>query len=254
MSMLAAPRRPAGCVSDFLLDRLIADDGAGDPDAANIRAHLASCPRCSNRLAELESVEAPSFRNLFAHSIERKPPRRAGRWTMATIAVTAAAGLVFSARIKRTDDPPAAARTKGALSLDLALRRPSGEVTRPAQGDIVFPGDALRFEITAARPGFVTVLALDASGAVTVYAPASESTLQLEAGVPTLLPGSIVADRTLGPERIVAVLCAEAPDLEELRQAALRALLQAGGAPQRVTELGTPCTEASFMIEKRNRP
>jgi hypothetical protein len=253
MSALEARRRPAGCLSDFLFDRLIANDLAGDPAAEDVRAHLASCARCRNRLAEFEAVEAPPFGKVFAQSLESKPLREATRWTLPAIALAAAAALVVSFRIKQNDEP-AATRTKGVLSLDLVLRRPSGEVTRPAQGETVFPGDALRFEVTSARPGFVAVLGLDAAGAVTVYAPVSESTIHLEAGTPTVLPGSIVADSTLGPERIVAVLCAQLPPFDELRQAALRALSQAGGDPHRVTRLGTPCSESSFLIDKRDRP
>jgi Domain of unknown function (DUF4384) len=254
MSTLTGRRRPAGCLSDFLFDRLIASDLAGDAAAEDVRAHLASCARCRNRLAEFEAVEAPAFGSVFAQSLERKPRREAARWTLPAIALAAAAVLVVSARVQRNAESPAATRTKGLLSLDLVLRRTSGEVTRPAQGETVFPGDALRFEVTAARGGFVAVLGLDAAGAVTVYAPVSESTSHLEAGAPTVLPGSVVADSTLGPERIVAVLCTKLTALDHLRQAALRALSQAGGDPQRVGGLGTPCTETSFMIDKRNRP
>jgi hypothetical protein len=202
-------------------------------------------------LAALEAVEAPSFGNVFARSTERQP-RRGTTWTVSAIALAAAA--VLAVRIKRNDAPPAGTRAKGVLSLDLVLRSASGEVTRPARGASVFPGDALRFEVTAARPGFVTVLGLDAAGAVTVYAPASASPIQLEAGAPTVLPGSIVADGILGPERIVAALCDKPPPTDEMRQAALRALSRAGGDPQRVTELGTSCSETAFLIDKRERP
>ena len=254
MITVKAPRTPAGCISDFVFDRLTANDLVGDAAEENVRAHLASCARCQNRLTEFEAVEAPLFGNIFAQALERKPRRDSTGWTMPAIALAAAVALVVSARVERNDQLAAATRTKGALSLALVLRRPSGEVTRPAQGDTVLPGDALRFEVTAARPGFVTVLGLDAAGAVTVYAPASASPIQLEAGAPTVLPGSIVADGTLGPERIVAALCDKPPPMDEMRQAALRALSRAGGDPQRVTELGTSCSETAFLIDKRERP
>jgi hypothetical protein len=205
-------------------------------------------------LAEFGAVEAPRFGDVFAESLESRPTHPAKRWTMPAIALAAAAAFVVSVRAKWSDEPPSATRTKGMVSLGVVLRRPSGDVSRPTPGEAVFPGDALRFEITAARPGFVTVLGLDAAGAVAVYAPAAESTIRLEAGMPTILPGSIVADSTLGPERIVAVLCAQAPVLDDLREAAVHALTQARGDPRRVTELGTSCSETSFMIDKRERP
>jgi hypothetical protein len=253
MSTLEAPRRSAGCLSDFMFDRLTANDLAGDPAEQGVRAHLASCARCRNRLTEFEAVEAPLFGNIFAQALETKPRRNSTRWTLPAMALAAAAALVVSARVRRNDELTATTRTKGVLSLDLVLRRPSGETTRPAQGDTVLPGDALRFEITPAHAGFVTVLGLDAAGVVSVYAPASESKIQLEPGARTVLPGSIVADRTLGPERIVALLCTQARPVDELRRAGLRALSHAGNDPQRVTTLETPCGETSFMIVKRDR-
>ena len=261
MSTVEARRRPAGCLSDFTFDRLMAM--MADPAAEDARAHLASCARCRNRLARVRSGPGTFFRKPrsrgTSHTRTSPKPSSKGspwarRWTMPAVALAAAAALVVSARVKRSDEPLVETRTKGALSLDLVLRRPSGEVTRPAQGGDVFPGDALRFEVTAAQPGFVTVLGLDAAGAVTVYAPASESTIHLEPSARTVLPGSIVADNTLGPERIVALLCAQSQNSNELRQAALRALSQAGGDPQRVSDLGTACSETSFMIDKRARP
>jgi hypothetical protein len=263
MSTVDARRRPVGCLSDFMFDRLMANALAGDLGAEDVRSHLGSCARCRNRFASFEAVEVPPFENLFRqrlphehkpNDLEAKPRRGPRRWTLPAILLAAAAALVVGARVPRSEEPSAQTRTKGALSLDLVLRRPSGEVTRPEQGGAVFPGDALRFEVTAAEPGFVIVLGLDAAGAVTVYAPASESTIQLEASARTVLPGSIVADKTLGPERIVAVLCAQPQNSNELRQTAVRALSQAGGDPQRVSNLGTACSETSFMIDKRARP
>jgi len=254
MTALNASRRRAGCLSDLLFDQLMAGDLAANSAAADVRAHLASCDRCRNRLAEFEAIEAPTFEDLFAQSLERKPPRNATRLAIPAVVLAAAAALVLGVREKRNAEVPAVTRSKGVLSLDLVRRGSSGEVTRPAQGGAVFRGDALRFEVTAARAGFVTVLGLDAAGAVTVYAPTSESTIHLEAGAPTVLPGSVVADGTLGPERIVAVHCAKPSTLDELQEAARRALSQAGGNPLRVTELGTPCSETSFIIDKRERP
>lgn len=254
MITLNASRRRAGCLSDFLFDQFMSSDLSASSAAEDVRAHLASCYRCRNRLAELEAIEAPPFEDLFAQSLKRKSRRNATRLAIPAMALAAAAALVIGVREKRNAEAPAVTRSKGVLSLDLVRRGSSGEVTRPAQGEAVFPGDALRFEVTAARAGFVTVLGLDAAGAVTVYAPTSESTFHLEAGAPTVLPGSVVADETLGPERIVALHCAKPSSLDELQAAARRALSQAGGNPLRVKELGTPCSETSFIIDKRERP
>jgi hypothetical protein len=116
MSIVKASRRPAGCLSDFLFDRLMANDLAGDPAAEDVRTHLVSCAQCRNRLTEFEAVQAPPFGSLFALSIARKPRRGATRWAVPAVALAAAAVLMVSVRFKRNDDPPAGARTKGALA------------------------------------------------------------------------------------------------------------------------------------------
>jgi hypothetical protein len=145
-------------------------------------------------------------------------------------------------------------RAKGDLALAIIVRRQSGAVERLAPGARVAPGDSLRFEVAAARPGFVSVVGLDAVGQVTPYAPHAGMMLELPGGPSVALPGAITADETLGAERIVALHCEKARPLDELVAMGKRALAEAGGDPRLVAPFGAPCAEAAFVIEKGKAP
>lgn len=256
MNVDLRPRRPVTCLSDYLLDQLVSGDLAGRPEEGAAREHLAACARCSDRLAAFAAVEAPVLAATDAlpagTARPRRPERRAGR-LMAALAVVGAAAvgavLVFGGGRDETGT-----RTKGLVTLGVVLRRPSGEIVRLGQGEAVAPRDSLRFEVASARSGFVAVLGLDAAGRASAYIPASGPMVRLERGSPVVLPGSIVADDTLGPERIVAVVCNEPRPVADLRALAGTALARAAGDPGRVPDLGTACAETMFDIQKRTTP
>lgn len=250
--------RSRDCLSSFALDQLVAKDLGGSAYAA-ARAHLAVCARCSNRLARFAAVAPPPFQDLEANvPTEPKviPRARAARYLRWVGPVTAGVTLVVAASavvfvLNPRDSDSGATRVKGTVALGVIVRRESGETERLGQGDAVAPGDALRFEVAASRAGYVAVLGLDGAGYVSAYAPASGPMPSIAGGAPTVLPGSIVEDDTLGAERIVALLCAQPHPLDELRAAAGAALAKAGGDPSKVGDLGTGCAEAAFSIHKR---
>jgi hypothetical protein len=252
MTAVQGSQRPSGCLSDLALDQLVADDLAGQPAEREARMHLASCDRCAERLRYFESVEVPALPASVVQ-LARKATTRRGLWALPLVAALAAAVALLLSRPAWTPEPIAdsGVRTKGAIAMNVIARRASGEVTRLAPGDTVLPGDALRFEVAAAQPGFVAVMGLDAKGVATIYAPASGAMQSLPGGPPVVLPDAIVTDDTLGAERIVAVFCERSMPLEELRSAGVRALSQAGGDPRRVGRLQTPCAETAFEIEKK---
>jgi hypothetical protein len=252
MMAMQGSQRPSGCLSDFVLDQLVADELAGQPAERAAREHLAGCDRCAERLRYFENVDVPA---LPASVVQRarKATTRSRLWALPFAAALAAAVVLLLSRAGMKPEPIADSgiRTKGAIALTVIARRASGEVTRLAPGDTVLPGDALRFEVAAAQPGFVAVMGLDAKGVATIYAPASGSMQSLPGGPPVVLPDAIVTDDTLGAERIVAVFCERSMPLEELRSAGMRALSQAAADPQRVGRLDTPCAETAFEIEKK---
>lgn len=260
MSSETPVERSPDCLSSFVLDRLIAKDLTGGAEA-RAHAHLAVCPRCTNRLARFGAVAAPPFGALAAKVslspgvVPLTPVVRYRRWVGPVSAsitlVAAAAAMVFVLKPRETDRGDRTNRVKGGVALGVVVRRVSGETERLGQGGAVAPGDALRFEVSGSGPGYVAVLGIDAAGHVSSYVPASGPMPSIAGGSPTVLPGSVLADDTLGVERIVALLCAEPRPLDELRAAAVAALTKAGGAPSKVGDLGTPCAETAFSIDKR---
>ena len=92
--------------------------------------------------------------------------------------------------------------------------------------------DELKHEEIAELLG-VSRRTIDAAQAVTAYG----SALALAGGVPRILDGSIILDDTLGPERIVAVVC-DWPIAGELGVALARgALATAGGDPRQIGQI-----------------
>jgi hypothetical protein len=247
-------RRTPQCHTDFVLDQLISGDLAPAVEE-RARVHIASCTRCSERLREFENVRPPGYRALPALDPSARTRPRTPAWlgAAATLLVLLGFGLHFA--FERGAGPeqtePASTRAKGALALSVVVKRRAGEIGALAPGDTVFPGDTLRFELGTAEPGFVAVLGLDAAGAVTPYAPAAGAMLELASGAKQALPGAIVADATLGPERIVAFSCSEPRALPELVTLARERLREAGNRPARADVLAPGCAQTYFDFEKR---
>lgn len=245
--------RPVDCLSDFVLDQLVAGDLAGAP-AETARGHLAGCTRCSERLNSFEQVEVPPFSSLQSKPSDAPRPRwRSFGMTLAAAAL--AAGIALYASSRNGDAPDVAlevTRAKGALALGVMVQRQGGAVERLAPEGPVVPGDSLRFELSSADSGFFGVVGVDAAGVVTAYAPASGSLRPLAGGPPVLLDETIVADDTLGTERLIAVACEASVPVADIVSAAQRALAAAGREPKRVANLLAGCVEARFDIEKRS--
>ena len=257
MNVPAHTSRPPGCLSDFTLDQLIARELSGEAEQA-ARRHTADCPRCAERLVQFEAVEAPPLDPALARP-QSNPKQRALSWALLAAIAMGAGGSLLLVRSRSGSNPSASivemqTRTKAAIGLALIVRGASGEVRRLAPGDTVHPGDALRFEVAAGEPGFVSIIGIDAAGAITKYAPQSEASLRFENGPATLLGDTIIADDTLGAERVLALLCREPLAYEALRSQVERALKRAGGDPHAVAAVDARCAEAAFDIAKRRDP
>jgi hypothetical protein len=84
-------------------------------------------------------------------------------------------------------------------------------------GEHLRPGDQLRFTATLERPKHLAILSRDARGVASVYYPAGAVTTALAAGADIALENSVELDDALGEERIFAVFCDAAIEVEELR-------------------------------------
>jgi hypothetical protein len=226
-----------GCLSEFRLDKLMANE-LDVAAAASARAHVDGCGDCAARLAAL-TADRDRFRaDLAAKSpppaarpaIAARRRRRLHRAALPALGLAAAAAAAFLLWPRRVvdDGPPSTetvarqsgVRRKGGLALRFYVRRDGG-VTAGASGDVLAPGDEVRFSISSDRPGYLVVGSVDAGGHVTIFVPEATATraAPVDAGSDRLLAGAFALDDTLGPELVIAFLCAEPIAVADARAA-----------------------------------
>jgi hypothetical protein len=237
--------------------------------AAKARAHLTACAPCCERLAVIErdrahyrasratanplvlprssALHAPAA---FARLRRKVAPRRPLFWRRFPVlrvagAALGLAALVLLVRVQPWPFGSQTTRTKGSSHLEFFVRH-RGAVRKGAAGEIVAPGDALRFAYFTNRPRHLAVLSLDPRGHASVYYPQEKRTIAIDAGQGALLPASTVVDESLGRERIWGMFCPRPVALEPIR-AALEASRGRSGIPPE-------CELDSTWLEKRSVP
>jgi hypothetical protein len=233
-------------LSDLALDRIIT--GETTPGA-----HLQGCAECAARLAELERdtaafrVRAP-IGELANHTRRNLWPRRRALGYGATVsALAAAAGLVFMLRT-----PPSEFRAKGGVALDVFRKGPSGSVEALLPMGQAVPGDALRFRLATPQSGYAAIVSIDGAGAVTSYYPDATELPPIARGSKQLLDVTIELDRTLGKERLIALVCRQRLRTEAVRAAMRTELTHVGGDASRVEPARAlpDCAATTFWFEK----
>jgi hypothetical protein len=204
------------CVSDLALDNHLSGDLAA-PEAAAVDAHLAQCVRCRMRHELMERqrseflAQTPSWR---AFDAQQRRPQRWRRSAALGALAAAAAVLLF---VRTNDENLPQARTKGAPSLSFHVKR-GDKVLQGASGEIVHPGDVLRFSYTTERPVYFALLNVDGYTA-TVFHPLTAKAALIEPARDAALGFGIELDALLGEERVYGVFCDAAFELEPLRKA-----------------------------------
>jgi anti-sigma factor RsiW len=239
-------RRPTsdGCLSNLALDELLGQElGAGESAVA--RVHLDGCSRCRARLAEIEA-ERDRFRQVAPPlALPRPAARRIPTLALAAGALGAAAVLVFLLRPAPGTDrlaPPAdAVQGKGGIRLAVYIKR-GDAVLAGRSGDIVHPGEAIRFAYSSLAGGYLAILGRDGAGRVSVYYPDGDSAAPIERADEVVLPGSIILDDVLGPEVVHAVHCAAPVEVARLADA-----LRAGSGALAIAG----CSTDRLILDKR---
>ncbi|MDB4970659.1 MAG: hypothetical protein JWN44_6348 [Myxococcales bacterium] len=248
--------RDESCLSDLVLDRLVAGESPARPDPAAVEQHLGSCAVCSARLDELRrdrSLAAP----MLAAGRRRHTVLRRRRFLLAAAPalLAAAATLLLLLMPRLREHLPERIKGGGngaALLLDVAVRHADGKVEALQPGGRVRPGDMVRFIVSTARPGHLVIMGLDTAGKVTVYVADGEAPRAIDRGARQVMPGSIVLDATLGAERLVALECDLRFNLADAVDAGRRQLDRASRDPRRTGPLGLPgCFEAAMVMDKR---
>lgn len=196
--------------TDLELERVLAGDLPeseldGKATAAD-RAQLDAL-RAENQ-AFLSTVDVDAEVRAIGRKLEKLPaePRRLATWwrwvfTGGALAAAAAALLiVVTRRTERAADDDVGIKGDG-ISLILHT-----ESRRLATGDTVQPGERIRFEINAARRGYVAVIGIDGAGTTTTYFPyQAAAAAAIDPAESRILPGAIQLDATPGDEQFFAV-------------------------------------------------
>ena len=209
-----------------------------DPDRSDVRAHVAECERCSQRLLQMEKEGEDFRRFVYPATLEKvtKP-----RWTLprALWLLAPAAGLATVLLVARAGPTSDYIGTKGGpLMLTAYAALPSG--AKPvSDGDAVPATASLRFRIRAERPCALSVVSVDASGQVSrLYAQDVRGDVTL--------PGGVRLDGKAGPERFFAVCGSGGYDAVE--QAARRI---EGNVRQKRALPDVQGPQASLLVEKK---
>lgn len=209
-----------GCISDLAFDRW----RGGELDATGcleLTQHLEQCRACTARRDAFDAAaqqflgRADYPRDVPRLRAELRQRRQRSRVAM-TAAAAAAATILFwwpsSPQQHRMD------RLKGGPSLGFYVRR-GDEVFRGRTGEQVRPGDQLRFTWRSDRPAYLAILSLDAARTVsTYYPPPNAREVLVPTGNEVALEGAVELDAMLGPERLFAISCDRAPNLDTLRE------------------------------------
>ncbi len=210
-----SPAAPDGCLSDLVLDRVI----AGAAPSAPASAHLAKCTECQARLASFRTSQemcSPAIEQLLARATSKaRPTKESKPWfslPRLTLAASMAGLLVvaFTASRMQSDDQASSEvatdtiRPKG-TSLGFYVHR-DGIVAPGVSGGAFKAGDALRFAITTSEPTHFYLVGIEDSGAVSAYYPfGGASSAFVEPGVDAPLPDSLVLDESRTTEYFVGI-------------------------------------------------
>jgi hypothetical protein len=208
MTTSLADRTRVACFSALHFDRFLTGE-LDRAEAEHLREHMAECARCTAavddlRIASEERLPPLPVVPLAARS--RVPMRAAA----ALVGLAAAASLLLVVRSPGT-------RLKGSGYMLGMYVDHRGEVRPAAPGEMVAPGDAVRFAVTAPMDVHVAVLSLDPKGHGSIYFPAGGRAELVRAGTDVPLPLGTRLDETVGEERILGLFCSSPIELEPLR-------------------------------------
>jgi len=237
------------CPSDLDLEMHLLE-----PARSPLAGHLAACPRCAGRLAEMNRIGEEFRREVFPATVDAVVERARGRrplrpWLLAAVPLSAAA----AAAVLLVARPPADYVGSKGSPLALSVFVQTVEGARAAtDGEVVPAGAALRFQVRPRGACRLWVLSVDASGTVSRLFPATGEAGQVPGTGP--LPGGAVLDGRAGPERIFAVCSATPLPFDRVAGAALAAA--AGGdarvrGARAIQGLPADAAQDTLLLEKR---
>lgn len=216
---MSQPRIDDRCLSDLALDRMIAAREDTHP-------HLKTCERCRSRLEGFAIAQRQSAVRV-AKMIARAAPEEKVRqsWWRSPVfkaAFALCAALLIWVVIPRSEAPAPGVRAKG-NGLRFVVQR-QGRIEPGISGARFWPGDALRFLVTASTPSYLFLVGVEArSGKVSAYHPFNGTqSARIVQGAERALEGSLVLDSSPEDEFFLAVFSDSPLSLTKI-QAAIEA-------------------------------
>lgn len=243
----ALPGRLPGCPTDLDLELAL----AGDTEAGRLHGgHTGTCASCGDRLSWMRRAGEAFDARVFPATRERVvravvPAKVRWLWVAfpAAAACAAAAALVLAR--PAADYVGAKGGDRPSPVLEVYVGE-AGHGRRLEPGDVVHPGDGLRFAIRGAGSK-VLLLTLDATGRVSRIYPAGPVPVPADG----VLPGGAVLDAVIGPERVFAVQSDGALTYEQIEAAVRRALPEVDADSVRLLErLPVDAPQDSLLLEK----
>ena len=235
----------------------------GEPQAGELRAHLAGCERCSERLRNMQSARAAFAREHSASefarrvsaaaAIARPAPRRG--WFYGVAAVGGALALAAVFLVLRAPSEQEIRYRGAAISLQAYVQSATG-VRVLHDGEVLSGGTQLAFTYTLSEPQHLLLFGIDDAGTITRYFPDGNivQSSGLSAGAKQQLPVGIELDERPGRERLIALFSAKPLDQGSARAALESAWQQQrahGKAVSEVLELALPAKQISLWFDKR---
>jgi len=260
------------CPTRFTLLRWRTDDLPA-LEQVEVDRHVASCPPCRARAAGIDA-DVSAYQERSEEHLERlsralrREKARGGRGAADLVAlfknrIAPALGIAMAAAAivilvvrpfddgARPEEEPVLS-FKGAVSFQVAARRGDDQFTVDGSAGLM-EGDALRFTVTAAEAGYLSIISIDAAGRVSCFYPDTAppddpDPYRIDTQGRHELPGSIIMDGSSGIEEIVMIFSARRFDRREVH-ARLGGAAAAGGPFPRMGGL----TVESLRIEKAPR-
>lgn len=225
---------------------------------AEVAAHLAGCPRCTERLRRME-LAGEEFRNAVypatvgavRRAADSRRRQRAWVW-LAPLPALAAAVLVVL--VGRTPTPgPGYLGVKGNPLGFTVFAAADGGAQPVSSGQEVSATAALRFWVKPSGPCWLWVASVDVAGHVSRLFPA-QGAAPARVAAAGALPGGAVLDGNAGPERMYAVCTREElswETLERLVQSAATSGEPGVRSAGELRDLPEGAAQATVMLEKR---
>lgn len=220
------------------------------PSANAAKSHIDGCDTCRTRWRELNEDKEKFVQFVFPRTIEKVSSRVIapsllerlrilGPWKVfGPLAGAAVAGLIAVVAYTVSNGPgtqtedevyiglkgtklAADVGLKGdaRIALEVVAQRATEGQFPVKAGQVLRPGDKIRFVVNPGAAKFVLIGSRDGSGAFTVYHPfGGDRSIAIERGLHEL-PGAVELDAVAGAEKLVAVFSNEPLDAKVVRQA-----------------------------------